>query len=240
LIASTLASVVPASAASHGANHPIHNASQRYLYVARGGSGTIDALAISPSGKVTPIPGAPFKLDTPLLPPPPGGINGPFSIGVTPNGRYLYTANFMSQNVSGFKVAANGGLSPVPGSPFSMKGISDVLVISPNGRHVYVDTGTQIEGFRIAPNGSLVRPAFTSVPADGGAYGHQISIAPDGRHVFASNFFANTITTYAVNGAGELTRTSAIPTVSVPQLASITPDSRYMYVGGEGDNSVAG
>ena len=83
-------------------------------------------------------------------------------VGVTPNGKYAYTANAGSSSLTGYRVAEDGKLIPLnadgrtgviaPGS-----GPQDVSV-SGNGRYLYVIDGRvgKISAFEIQRNGQLV------------------------------------------------------------------------------------
>ena len=63
--------------------------------------------------------------------------DGPYSIAVSPTGRFLYADNESDNTVSGYSIdPVNGDLTPVPGSPFAVGGFhrirsqSTPLVIS--------------------------------------------------------------------------------------------------------------
>ncbi len=64
----------------------------------------------------------------------------PVSIVVDPPGRFAYTANFDSNNVSAFAInSATGALAPVAGSPFATHGHGPLSVrVAPSGRFAYV------------------------------------------------------------------------------------------------------
>jgi 6-phosphogluconolactonase (cycloisomerase 2 family) len=78
---------------------------------------------------------------------------------VEPRGRFLYVANLGQGGVpslSGYAIAADGTLTPVPGSPFVVPGAT-FLATHPSGEFLYVATGAdnRIAGYRIAANGAL-------------------------------------------------------------------------------------
>jgi hypothetical protein len=90
-----------------------------YLFVSNQYSDTVTAFSVDPcTGALTLVPGSPFHL--PALGP---GIHVPsFPSGMAtdPAGKFLYVADFYSNKIIGFSIAANGALtSSVPGSPFS-------------------------------------------------------------------------------------------------------------------------
>ena len=50
----------------------------------------------------------------------------------------MYVVNVLSNNVSGYAIADNGTLKPVPGSPFPAGSGPGWITIDPTGRFVYV------------------------------------------------------------------------------------------------------
>jgi len=83
--------------------------SGKYIYVSDEVNG-IRAFSINGMGALAEIAGSPFAAG-----------NEPFGVSVDFEGRFLYTANFVSNDVSGFSIDTNTGkLSPVPGSPFAV------------------------------------------------------------------------------------------------------------------------
>jgi len=74
-------------------------------------SDSITALNVATGGGLTQVSGSPF---------PNGGGMVPSASGVAINhaGTLVYVANFFSNKVTGFHIDANGGLTPVTGSPF--------------------------------------------------------------------------------------------------------------------------
>jgi DNA-binding beta-propeller fold protein YncE len=96
------------------------------------------------------VKGSPFKAGT-----------FPESVAVDPTGKFAYVANPGSANVSGYSIAANGALVPVPGSPFpaALPG-PDCVTVDPTGKFAYVtnqgDDSHNVSAYRIAANGALV------------------------------------------------------------------------------------
>jgi 6-phosphogluconolactonase (cycloisomerase 2 family) len=79
---------------------------------------------------------------------------------VTPNGRYVYTANSATSTISGFSIGANGSLTPLPGTIVGTlpAGSTDLdVTVSSNGRFLYtLNTGTGTIGiFEIHRDGML-------------------------------------------------------------------------------------
>jgi 6-phosphogluconolactonase (cycloisomerase 2 family) len=79
---------------------------------------------------------------------------------VTPDGRFVYTANSASSTISGFVIGHDGSLTPLPGTVLATlpAGSTDIdFAISSDGKFLYtLDTGAGTIGiFGIAEDGSL-------------------------------------------------------------------------------------
>ncbi|MFF0492430.1 lactonase family protein [Nocardia sp. NPDC004068] len=119
--------------------------------------GGVAVLRIDPStGVLTPVPGSPFAT---------GGLT-PHGIALSPDGRRLYTPNALTNTVTGFDVATDGSLRPLPGSPYqggALGALPGQVFVSSDGRELYaVDlAGTSPEplvalrGYSIGPDGAL-------------------------------------------------------------------------------------
>jgi 6-phosphogluconolactonase len=100
----------------------------RFLYVANEQSETISVYAVDPSsGNLAPVAGSPFFAGP-----------RPLSLGVDPQGRFLFAGNAFGL-VSAFAVdSITGGLAPVPGSPFPSGRQPNSLVVDPTGAALFV------------------------------------------------------------------------------------------------------
>ncbi|WP_169811464.1 lactonase family protein [Nocardia harenae] len=94
---------------------------------------------------------------------PAGGM--PVSPGVTPDGRFLFSPN-ESGTVSVYRIAADGVLTEVPGSPFRTGIIPHGVTFSPDSTRAYVPHAilNTIAGYAIGPDGGLT-------PLPGSPYG---------------------------------------------------------------------
>jgi 6-phosphogluconolactonase (cycloisomerase 2 family) len=95
---------------------------------------------------------------TPMLNPSIGAGVQPVALAVTPNGQYVYVANFGNATISQYSVNAAGSLSPL-GIVYLAAGSShepDGIVVDPTGKFVYVaDTAEDISQYSIGSNGTL-------------------------------------------------------------------------------------
>src|SRR5215471_17705175 len=84
-----------------------------FLYAGNTDSNSVSAFSINPvTGVLTSVPGSPF---------PTGGIASSvgMSLTTTPDDNFLIVANGADVTISVFRIAANGGLTAVAGSPFA-------------------------------------------------------------------------------------------------------------------------
>jgi 6-phosphogluconolactonase len=126
----------------------------------------------------------------------------PAGVAITPNGAYLYTSNFGSNNISGFVIASDGTLSPANKSPFSLgSGIGpQAIVADPVENFLYVAayTSNQVAGFKIsAASGELTALAPNSVSTGFGP--SDVAMDPTGVYLYTTNVGAATISGFHVN-----------------------------------------
>jgi 6-phosphogluconolactonase (cycloisomerase 2 family) len=108
----------------------------KFLYTADPGTGTVSFFNVNPvNGFLT--------LQTTYSCP---GASGP---SFHPSGNFLFVANYTSNNVASFTVAADGTLTPVPGSPFATAVTTTELnssVVDTSGKYLYVSNSSTTNG----------------------------------------------------------------------------------------------
>jgi 6-phosphogluconolactonase len=136
--------------------------SGKYVYAADETSGVRAFSLNAMSGALTQIAGSPF----------PAG-NEPFGIAMDPAGKFLYTGNFVSNDVSAYTIdAASGKLAAIAGSPFPVGTGPGRLVVDTTGKFVYVPSSfdNTVWGFTIdGATGSLTHMAGSPFMANGAA-----------------------------------------------------------------------
>jgi 6-phosphogluconolactonase (cycloisomerase 2 family) len=120
----------------------------------------------------------------------------PDSIAVSPNGRYLYVANFRgSGGVSQYTVGSSGMLTADHAATVKAGTAPHAIAVSPSGRYVYVATEDGKGGARsatggvsqytVGASGTLTPDPTPAVSAGPGAF--SLAIAPGGRYVYVVN-----------------------------------------------------
>ncbi|MFT4199239.1 lactonase family protein [Gordonia sp. (in: high G+C Gram-positive bacteria)] len=155
----------------------------RNAYVANYMFGGIIRFAVGRDGAVTPRETAP------------GGM-GPVNPTVTPDGRYLYTANEnLPVGIGAYRILRSGRLAPVPGQPFAPTGvIPHGITITPSSRYLYVPTAisNRMAAYRILRGGALqpfgtpglIGPSYAGNPEPGVLNG-QAWVTADGKRLIA-------------------------------------------------------
>jgi DNA-binding beta-propeller fold protein YncE len=96
----------------------------KFAYVANFDSENVSGYSIGSNGALTPVAGSPFA----------AGQNTE-SVAVDPTGKFAYVPNFgdfgVPGTVSGYSIASNGALLPVPGSPFAAGDGANRVAITP-------------------------------------------------------------------------------------------------------------
>lgn len=170
---------------------------------------------------------------------------GRFPVSVATDGRFLYTANRSDFNVSGFALDATGGLTPVPGSPFSTgdRPAAFQVIVDPRGRFVYTAHLTaEIIGFTIGAGGTLRAMPF---PFFSGGNDPTLAMSPAGTFLYAANREARhrptgIVTSLTVRSDGDLGEiTSNNLEVNGPTGVAVDPTGRFVYACNEGGNSVS-
>jgi 6-phosphogluconolactonase (cycloisomerase 2 family) len=230
----------------------------RAAYVVDSDLATITAFSIGDDGGLIPLaspletdPGANVPPTAQCAPPATTLISPcPFGVAVTPNGRWVYVTNSESNTVSMFQVHRDGHLTrlgtPVPAGGIGPRG----LAVSPNGERLYVAhrNTDAISVFAIEHNGTLTLrgPAVQlrgCTPTPGNPPMAQcspfwVSITPDGRWLYVTNFVSGDVATFAIAKDGDLTEVHRLVVGPRPEAIAMTSDVRFLYVGLIDDNLI--
>ena len=215
----------------------------KYLLAVNPGSNSVAVLAIE-GGRLTPVAGSPFA------------SGGATPLSVTAHGDLVYVANqavpFVNPdakpNITGFRMDADGRLTPIPGSTVEFpagQGPAQVE-FNPSGSVLAVTAGFQTDGhihtFAVLPDGRLKEgPGSPFVTREvSGTVGHSWSV--DGRLLLVSNFRGSAMTVFAVDAM-----TAAIEPKGPPYpngggaacWTALSPDGQTLYTGNFVGNSIS-
>jgi 6-phosphogluconolactonase (cycloisomerase 2 family) len=129
------------------------SASGNFLYVSNSLTYTVSVFNVGSNGALAQSTNGPYSVGTN-----PGGL------GITPTGAFLYVSNFHDNNVSALSICdkvtttcsnpnvPDGGLTPVPGSPFSAGIGPSAISTDATGMFLYVvdQTSNQISQFKVS------------------------------------------------------------------------------------------
>lgn len=165
--------------------------------------------------------------------------------------RFVYVSNGglvgTSQNVSAYRIGANGALVPVSGSPFATGANGqEGMAITPDGAHLYVTSfgSNQVMKFNVQANGGLT--GLQALNPGGTTFTNPLGVAPDpdGGHLFTWNH-GDEIAVTTINANGTLTNIGGSPFTVVgvnstnPFAGSVSPDGDRLYVPFENNGGAA-
>lgn len=170
-------------------------ADSRRAYVVMGvANASIMALTIRDDG--TPVPNGPT---VPFGAP----ADGVSSAVVSPDGRNLYAASYLMDQLVRFAINDDGTVTPAQQRIPTGSG-PIYPTITPDGRHLYIanERGGSVSGYTIAGDGTLSPVAGS--PFTSGLLPHVMSVTPDSKYVYVPNMGSNFISAYAVQPDGAL------------------------------------
>jgi 6-phosphogluconolactonase len=82
---------------------------------------------------------------------------GLVSLAAPLRAQFAYVPNVGSNNVSAYRIGANGALTPVAGSPFAAGSGPFAVAVDPTGKFAYVTNfgDDNVSAYRIGANGAL-------------------------------------------------------------------------------------
>lgn len=172
-------------------------------------SNTVAAFEVQPDGSLAPVTGSPFPTGGS------GGLNANVgSVGLSAFFSRLYVTNSNSASVSGFDVAPDCSLTPLPGSPYGAGGAGARPVgldVHPSGAFLYVSNfaGGDVSVLTVADDGSLSE--IPGSPFDTPDSPFDVHFDPSNDHLFVSHDFADSIGVYEPAPDGTLTPVPGSP-----------------------------
>jgi 6-phosphogluconolactonase (cycloisomerase 2 family) len=159
-----------------------------------------------------------------------------YALALTPAGNFLYTSQRSASVVSGFARAADGSLTPIPGSPFNTSGLTSTVSTSPDGKWLFVPHYelAAFDIFRINSDGTLT---MSQANVAAGNAPHLATTDPQERFLYVSNSGAYggagspSISAYKFDAtAGMATPVSGSPFVTKQaQQIVVDPSGKFLY-----------
>jgi len=215
----------------------------RYVLAVNPGSDSVAVLAVD-GPRLMPVAGSPFAS---------GGVT---PLSITAHGDLVYVANqaipFLNPsrkpNITGFRMSADGRLTPIPGStiefPAGQRPAQNEF--SPSGSVLAVTAGFQPDGrihtFAVMADGTLKEgPGSPFVTREvSGTVGY--SWSADARHLLVSNFRGSAMTVFAVDSttAAIEPKGPAYPNGGGAACwTALSPDGKTLYTGNFVGNSIS-
>lgn len=199
------------------------------------GTPTMTGFFLSPSGKLTPIPGSTIVT---------GNFgSAPADIVFSPDGRFLVLAERPTNLLDVFPVRDDGTLgekvvtpsnNPTPfGMMFTRTGVLMVTESVDQNPRFPVLNGSTMSSYRIKNDGTL-ETISRAVP-DLQTAACWVRFTNNQRFAFVTNSPSGTVSTYKISPGGELSLAFSIAAdtggrLSAPIDEAITPDGKYLYV----------
>jgi 6-phosphogluconolactonase len=128
--------------------------------------------------------------------------------------QFVYVTSYVDNTLSGYSIATNGVLTPVPGSPYSVGTRPSTVAVYQN-KFVYVVLGSDtsnIGGYTIAPDGAL--SPIPGSPFSNPSFPTSLTVDPAGPFLFAPTIYNTPV--YSIGSNGALTSVSGSPFAPTP------------------------
>lgn len=160
----------------------------------------------------------------------------PAAEAIDPTGRFLYTIDTATFQVSAFAIdTGDGALTPIGHYALASGLTPESVAIDPSGRNLYVAAsagGTNpgaVQGFTIdAATGALTPQATSSVA---GVWPQSIAFDPSGRFAYVVNQVSADVDVYPVDRDGLLAPSAGrVSADNSPMQIDVDPSGRFVYV----------
>lgn len=174
---------------------------------------------------------------------------------VSPGGKHVYATSFAGGTLTAL-VKGAGSLTIAEVETDGIAGVDGLagatgVDISPDGKHVYVASATDDALAAFARNSATGKLDFVeaekdSALTDGLDGAHDVSVAPDGKHVYVASAIDDAVTVFARDaGTGALAfvqtfkdGVGVVDFLNGARGVSIAADGRHVYVASRNDDSV--
>ncbi|MBZ5703867.1 MAG: lactonase family protein [Acidobacteriia bacterium] len=217
---------------------PVAHAQQNLIYINGNitvtGQNAVIALVNDGAGNLTSVPGSPFPTGGTGV----AGTGNPLAdaqwdsdgeVMLNKAGTLLFAVNGHSNNISAFKLNANGTLTAVAGSPFASggtqpasigykdnalgNGVSIMMVANKDSDPFQTATRPSYTSFTVSSDGVLTMNAGSTTLLPAGSSPAQVLVRNSGPpYFFGVLYFGKRISSYKMSRAGIMTRISSMAT----------------------------
>ena len=169
------------------------------------------------------------------------------SVSFNPDGTLLAVANIDDSSVTMFQVALDGMLTPITGSPFSVRpgagglnsGPSDVT-FSPDGELLATANflGNNVTVFQVASNGALTSVDGSPFPV-AGVVPFSVAFSPDRKLLASADLGSSSITVFEVFLNGRLSRIGSFSAAGDCINIEFSPGGNFLATANLNDNTVS-
>ena len=149
----------------------------------------------------------------------PAGTN-PGAMTTDAHGDFLYATNYGSGSISAYAINADGSLTPLSGSPYTVGGASgeDGIVFHPSGKWLYAGSAinpANVSGWLVnKTSGLLSSLGVYSMSPDNGNAGSGVAIDSTGQYLYGTAFQTGSVRGFKISSSGVLT--------------ALTPTNQYL------------
>jgi 6-phosphogluconolactonase len=164
--------------------------------------------------------------------------NQPIELVVDPTSKFLYTADHSDPSgneISVFSIdGSTGGLTPVPGSPFTFQTNSGPwgMAISSTGKYLYtaLSNASSVAALSVDSSTGTVTPLPNS-PFSTNLIPEQLTLHPSGKFLYTGNVGLGSISAFSVDAtSGALAPISGSPYSSVGPIAlALDPSGKFLF-----------
>jgi DNA-binding beta-propeller fold protein YncE len=203
------------------------SAAPKDAFVADYGSNTMAQYTFSTGNSLTPNGSAPA-----------GSV--PWNQAITPNGKYLYVANFYGADISQYSISASGTLTPLTPATVASGNDPYQIAVSPDGRNVYVAnfSSGSVDVYDIASDGTLTlaQTETTDLSEPAG-----LAVSPDGSSVYVGDSGNREIVEFNRASDGSLTPKS--PATVASDFSGVggvvvSPDGSSVYTASDSNSTI--
>jgi 6-phosphogluconolactonase (cycloisomerase 2 family) len=187
--------------------------------------GWIFGFSAGTGSALTPASGSPWK----------AGVK-PVALAVDPTNRFVYVADFASNELIGYTVQSGSVLNFLLNGPFSAGSEPTAVVVDPRGKYIYVSNAlaNTVTAFSISlSTGTPTATIATTGSQTSSTDTDPVSIVVDaalGRYVYTANYLGDSVSGFRLNadtGALKQTQATPYPTGQGPTVVATVPHGNH-------------